>query len=225
MSLVILCDFDGTIVDIDTAEYLLEKFAQGNWQQYDVQLEKGEITLEECMIKQYAMIKTPEAVLLEELANAAKMRAHFDRLAAYCTARNIPLIIVSAGLDFCITHFLEIIGWAGLIEIHSAETKFTDKGIDLVFPELRDKTSTDFKVDLIEFYKAQGMRVVYIGDSLSDFNAVKHADFSFTIKNKKLSEFCERQGIIYQEIETFQEVIDAIEKQSSQLFVSDARLT
>ncbi|MHA2368192.1 MAG: hypothetical protein ACXADX_05165 [Candidatus Hodarchaeales archaeon] len=41
MTFVILCDFDGTIVDIDTAEYLLEKFARGNWQQYDVQLEKG----------------------------------------------------------------------------------------------------------------------------------------------------------------------------------------
>jgi HAD superfamily phosphoserine phosphatase-like hydrolase len=166
------------------------------------------------MIRQYAMIKTPKAELLEELANAAKMRLHFSNLAEYCRARNIPLIIVTAGLDFCITYFLEKIGWASLIEIHAAETKFTDKGIELVFPELHDKTSVDFKVDLIEFYKKQGRRVVYIGDSLSDFNAVKHADFSFTIKNKKLSEFCQKQGIKYQEIETFQEVIDVIEKQT-----------
>lgn len=225
MSLVILCDFDGTIVDIDTAEFLLEKFAKGNWQQYDMQLEHGEITLEECMIKQYAMIKTPKGLLLEGLANAAKKRSHFDSLAAYCKARKIPLIIVSAGLDFCITHFLDAIGWANLIEVHSAKTKFTDKGIELIFPELRDITSVDFKVDLIAFYRMQGMRVLYIGDGRSDFNAVKHADFSFTIKNTKLSEFCKKQGIKYQEIETFQEVIDAIEKQGSLVFASETRQT
>jgi 2,3-diketo-5-methylthio-1-phosphopentane phosphatase len=224
MTFVILCDFDGTIVDIDTAEYLLEKFGQGNWQQYDMQLEQGEITLEECMIKQYAMIKTPKAVLLEDLANAATMRPHFDSLVAYCKARKIPLIIVSAGLDFCITYFLEKIG-DSLIEIHAAKTNFSDKGIELVFPELRDKTSTDFKVDLIRFYQNQAKQVVYIGDSLSDFNAVKDADFSFTIKGAKLSEFCRRQRIRHQEIETFQEIIDLIQKEGSSLFSSKTRLT
>ncbi|MHA1992486.1 MAG: hypothetical protein ACW98A_16060 [Candidatus Hodarchaeales archaeon] len=47
MRKIILCDFDGTIVTHDTAEFILNKFTTENWQIFDELLEKGEMTLEE----------------------------------------------------------------------------------------------------------------------------------------------------------------------------------
>ena len=211
MNLAILCDFDGTIVDIDTAEFILEKFVEDNWQQFDVELEKGEITLEECMRKQYSMIKVPRARLLDVLEQATTIRANFDKLVEYCRTREIPLIIVSAGLDFCIEHFLKLGGWEGQVEVHSAKTHFTDKGIELSFPKSIDEFSVDFKVDLIKFYRRQGKRVLYIGDGRSDYNAVRNADFSFVIKGTPLEELCQKEKIAHQSISDFQEVIGTLE--------------
>ncbi|MHA2105675.1 MAG: hypothetical protein ACW981_19790 [Candidatus Hodarchaeales archaeon] len=57
MRKIILCDFDGTIVTHDTAEFILNKFTTENWQIFDELLEKGEMTLEESMKKQFKLIK------------------------------------------------------------------------------------------------------------------------------------------------------------------------
>ncbi|MFQ5977245.1 MAG: MtnX-like HAD-IB family phosphatase [Candidatus Heimdallarchaeota archaeon] len=211
MNLAVLCDFDGTVVNIDTAEFILENFTNENWQQFDTQLEKGEITLEECMQKQYAMIKTPKAELLKRLEQVTTFRPHFNKFVFFCQKRDIPLTIVSAGLDFCIEHFLTLNGWNNLIKVYSAETRFTDNGFELIFPKMIDKISKDFKADLINFYQQQYKRVIYIGDGLSDYNAVRQANFSFVVKGTKLVDLCKREKIAHQEIEDFQEILESLE--------------
>lgn len=35
MSAVVLCDFDGTITNVDTGELVLHKFAEGDWRIFD----------------------------------------------------------------------------------------------------------------------------------------------------------------------------------------------
>jgi len=67
MNFVVLCDFDGTITRIDTAEFVLSKFAQGNWRFFSDQFEKGEITLEDCLKKQFALVKVSKKEILNEL--------------------------------------------------------------------------------------------------------------------------------------------------------------
>lgn len=211
MNLVVLCDFDGTVVNIDTAEFILEKFANQNWKQFDVQLKKGEITLEECMRKQYSMIKAPKAELLKRLEQVTTFRPHFGKFVLYCQNRGIPLSIVSAGLDFCIEHFLMLNGWNNLIKVYSAETRFTGNGLELIFPKMFDKFSKDFKADIIKFYQQQGKRVIFIGDGSSDYNAVRQANFSFVVKSTKLADLCKKEKIAHQEIEDFQEILESLE--------------
>ena len=45
--LAVLCDFDGTITLTDTLEYVLRKFAVGDWRSFDEKYERGEITLQD----------------------------------------------------------------------------------------------------------------------------------------------------------------------------------
>ncbi|MFX0065111.1 MAG: MtnX-like HAD-IB family phosphatase [Candidatus Hermodarchaeota archaeon] len=208
--LAILCDFDGTIVNLDTAEFLLNKFVHEDWKKFDEQLEKGEITLQECMEKQYSLLKAPKAVMLKELEKGIFFRSNFDKLVEYCRAQNFPFVIVSAGLDFAIKHFLEQKGLEEVIKIHAAKTKFTSDGITLSFPRLYAKTSANFKDDLVKYYKKQKYHVIYIGDGISDYTAVRKADFSFVIKDSSLATLCKREELQCQEITDFQEAIDKI---------------
>ena len=54
MDFMILCDFDGTIAEIDTTVIVFNKFIHGNWRIFNEQLDKGEITLEQCMREQFS---------------------------------------------------------------------------------------------------------------------------------------------------------------------------
>lgn len=49
MECVVLTDFDGTMVTIDTAEFVLDKFVDGDWRVIVEQLEKGGVTFEESL--------------------------------------------------------------------------------------------------------------------------------------------------------------------------------
>jgi 2-hydroxy-3-keto-5-methylthiopentenyl-1-phosphate phosphatase len=209
MDFAILCDFDGTIAEIDTAVIVFNRFINGNWKIFNEQLERGEITLEQCMREQFSMIKAPQSVILDEIDLDVPFRPGFDSLVQYCTENQIPLEIVSAGLDFVINHLLEVRGLSGT-KVHAAKTRFTEKGLEMDSLELHDRNSIDFKEDLVNFYKDKGFSVLYIGDGMSDKGAIISADYVFVIKGSSLSEFCKKEEINHQEISEFQEVIARI---------------
>jgi 2-hydroxy-3-keto-5-methylthiopentenyl-1-phosphate phosphatase len=206
-SLAVLCDFDGTITLTDTFAYILKKYAQGDWQQYDRQYERGELTLQDVVRKQGMMIRTPEMVLVAEMERVTGFRPNFDKLIAYCQTNKIPITVVSAGLDFVINHLLRMKGWNYLVKLYAAKTETTPEGIRLTFPRLRDKTSLDLKDDTVRFHKSKGRRVAYVGDGLWDLPALKLADYRFAVKGSTLANLCRQQNIPAREIADFQEVV------------------
>ena len=52
-------------------------------------------------------------------------------------------------------------------------------------------------------YRAEGFFVIYVGDGLSDLNAIQHADCPFVIADSKLADLCEKHGIPHQRISDF----------------------
>jgi 2,3-diketo-5-methylthio-1-phosphopentane phosphatase len=212
MDLVVLCDFDATITTIDTAEYVLARFAQGDWRLFERQFENAEITLEECLTRQFSLVKASEKQILKELKGVVTFRANFKNLAEYCKENRIPLTIVSAGLDFVIQHFLKLNHCQDLVEVYAAKTAFGADGIRFTFPTLFYKSSENFKHDIVKHYKSQGKKVIYIGDGSADYNAAKDADCSFAIEGSKLAKLCKSHGIPCKNIADFQKVIEGIRK-------------
>lgn len=210
MKIALLSDFDGTIVTIDTAEFLLNKFAKGDWRSFETIYEQGEITLEECFQRQAAMLDAPKHLMFDELEQVTSFRPHFKELLEYCKLNHVHFVIVSAGFDFVIHHFLKKLELNQKVEMYAAKSYFTNQGIKFSFPKLLDNSSLDFKEDIVNHYKKQGYTVFYIGDGLSDFNATRHADFAYVIANSKLAELCKKELIPHKEIRDFQSVIDGI---------------
>ena len=209
---LIMCDFDETIVNVDTAEFALERFADPSWRRIEEQFESGKITFEESIRNEFAMIKANEHQILEVLDKVVVFRPNFDKLVESCKKKRLPLTIVSAGLEFCIRHFLGRQDWLEFMEIYAPKATYTPNGYELTFPKLLGTGAINFKDDLVRYHKKQGDRVFYIGDGIGDFPAARVADFPFAIKGSKLAEACRNGKVTHKEISDFQEVVDAIDE-------------
>jgi 2-hydroxy-3-keto-5-methylthiopentenyl-1-phosphate phosphatase len=207
MSLVILSDFDGTIVNIDTGEYVLSQFAHGDWRAYDDQLERGEITLEECLTKQFAMVKETEERLLKRVEGVVSLRPGFEDLVGYCETKRFPFVVVSGGLDFVIKHVLRAKNLLDRVNVVAPRADVTRRGTTFRFPRPSQAGSLNFKDDLVRTYAIRGNKTVYIGDGLPDLAPITRADVRFAIRGSRLSRLCKREGIAVQEIDDFNDVL------------------
>jgi 2-hydroxy-3-keto-5-methylthiopentenyl-1-phosphate phosphatase len=210
MSFVVLSDFDGTVVTIDTAEYALRKFADGDWKAVEREFERGDITFEECLRRQFAMIKVPERKILDELRPVTILRPNFGTFVKFCEEQGIPLIIVSGGLDFYIRHFLSLEGLVESVSIYAPKAEFTANGIQVTFPELLDKESVNFKDDLVRYRRRRGDRAIYVGNGLGDYPAVSAANYSFVIKGSALAKLCRKSNLLFKEIEDFRDATETL---------------
>jgi 2-hydroxy-3-keto-5-methylthiopentenyl-1-phosphate phosphatase len=210
MDLVVLSDFDGTVTTIDTAEFILGRFAKGDFRRFDRQFERGRITLEECLNRQFSLVNASRKQILGELKGKVIFRPNFKKLAEHCKAHCIPLVIVSAGLDFVVKDFLKLNGCLDLVEVCTPKTVFSADSIRFAFPTLFDATSENFKQDLVRWYKGQNKKVIFIGDGVADFPAIKDADYVFVIESSRLAKMCESCEMACESIADFQQVIEAI---------------
>ena len=202
----VVSDFDGTIVEIDTVEYLLAQYANGNWRRYDDLFERGEISLEECLRQQYGMIRESKKKLLDAVDNVASFRTGIDDLLAFSKKEGNSFTIVSAGLDFVIRHLLRHKNVQNQITVLAPRSELTSRGIVLDFSRLPQGISPNFKRNAVRSIKAKGTSVAYIGDGFSDFEAIKEARIRFVIKGSRLAEQCKKYGILCHEIVSLEEV-------------------
>ena len=213
MKLAVLSDFDGTVTLNDTFRNVAERFAKGDWMAVDDQYVKGQITLEECLRRQGAMVKASKSQILDELDEVTRFRAGFDNLIDYCKTNHYPLVLVSAGLDFVVKHFLRLQKWRKM-ELYAASAKCTPTGIKFDFPKLKDNRSISLKDDTVRYYKTKADTVAYIGDGRWDLHAVRNADLRFAIKNSKLSELCKEQEIQATIVSDFKEMVVSLQSEA-----------
>jgi len=213
MKLAVLSDFDGTVTLNDTFQNVLEKFSHGDWRAVDDQYVKGEITLEECLRRQGGMVRASKPQILKELDQVTKFRPGFNNLTEYCKTNRYPLILVSAGLDFVIKHFLTRENLMDKVQLSAAVAKCTPTGIKFDFLKLKDNRSMNFKDDAVRYYKTRADTVAYIGDGRWDLHALRNADLRFAIKNSKLSELCKEQEIQATIVSDFKEIVISLKRE------------
>lgn len=201
MHLSIACDFDGTITTVDTAELTLRKFAPGKWEIFDVMLGEGKISLEECMIAQFKLIKAPKEDIIPVLDAAVGLRPGIQDLIEYCRVKEIEFTILSAGLDFYIDHVISKYGWNHVRRVSG--TTNMDDGITISFPKHRFADSRTFKEDFVRVQKEMQKDIWYFGDGTSDREGAMAADMVFTVTGSRLSEIMDAKGKIHRDFQDF----------------------
>lgn len=212
--LVIMSDFDGTLIEVDTVRYILERFVDEDWKTPDDLYNDGIISIEECLTRQFPMIKLTRERIIEELDKVVRPRQYFIDFLEYCKRNSIPFMIVSAGFDFYIRHFLEQMGLEEEIRFTAPRTIFTDDGLSIRFPQKENENAINFKEDLVRRLQKEGKEVAYLGNGRSDLPALEAADFRLVVRGSRLAAICNEKGITMREFEDFGEVMKYIDTQA-----------
>lgn len=211
---ICLCDFDGTIALLDLAFLVVKRFANKEWEHYEQLFNANKLSLEDTVSAQYSLIQASEETILESVGDSFEIRDNFSQFIQYCQTTNVPILVVSGGIDFVIRHVLDKIGIPRAIELIAMKTEYQEDGtIKVTRPKRYHENSIDFKHDLVQYYKQQGYYVYYIGDGSSDYGAVKEADLTFTVSDSKLAEFCKDNNLQHVEFSDFKEIIDYLQVQ------------
>ena len=207
-------DFDGTISLSDLALFTVERFGSVEWEYYEKLFNENKLSLEDTITAQYSLIRAPKETILNALNGNVKIRDNFKKFIDYCSNFDIPVVVVSGGIDFIIRHVLDELGIPKTVEIVSMIVEYQNDGsIKVSRPRRFTDGAVDFKQDLARYYKSKEYSVYYVGDGSSDYGAVVDADVTFSVKGSSLSRYCDQKNLHFNDFEDFSEIIDYMGKE------------
>ncbi|MBI2872892.1 MAG: MtnX-like HAD-IB family phosphatase [Chloroflexi bacterium] len=213
--MIILCDFDDTAAEQNVAQLLLEHFADGAWPPLRQEYRRGAITFREYQERAFQAVRQPREALKQYVREHSTLRPGFIELARYCKGHDVFLAIVTLGLDFYVDALLEKHGLEYLPR-YAAQAIFTHNGLEYRYANASPDCPRwgNCKCSILRQYQAQGHRVIYIGDGVSDFCPAPLADMVFA--REPLLSLCREREISHRELTNFQEVIQELEAPEAQ---------
>lgn len=209
---VIFCDFDGTITNQDNLIAIMKEFDPPGWNPIKEDILAQRISIREGVAEMFSLLPSSkkEEIILFAL-DQAQIREGFADFVAYTKKQDIPLYIVSGGIDFFVHPLLEPFGpFAG---IYCNKANFESETIKIEFPHACDSDCTSkgcgcCKPSIIRELLEDGAPSIVIGDSITDLEAAKQADL--VIARDFLIEKCEELDIPYEPFENFHDVTNII---------------
>ncbi|WP_294826085.1 MtnX-like HAD-IB family phosphatase [Gilliamella sp. G0441] len=208
---IVLCDFDGTISVKDVTDTLLSHFGQDGCDELEELWVNGKIGSQECMSKQIALM---DASLdeLNHVLSQIEIDSTFKSFIDYTEQNNIPVHIVSDGLDYAIQFVLKRHGITHIPIYANKLMHDNGRSWRLEFPYANKdciKQSGNCKCNHVK--KQQFFpQILYVGDGTSDYCVSHNVDFVFA--KDKLIQYCETNKIEHCAIQSFADVTTALKK-------------
>jgi 2-hydroxy-3-keto-5-methylthiopentenyl-1-phosphate phosphatase len=214
MKPVIFCDFDGTITKNDNIVSIMKQFEKEQTETIIQDVLDKKISIQEGVGKMFSLLDSEKKdEIIQYLEANAEIREGFDDFISYVKEQNIPFYVVSGGIDFFVEPLLE-----GLVEkeaIFCNSASFQNNHIEILWPHSCDdlcqngcgccKPSVMRKLATNETFK------IVIGDSITDLEAAKMADF--VLARDYLVKKCEEEGIPYKSFETFYDCLSILKEE------------
>ncbi len=208
---VIYCDFDGTVTQRDVVDMLLERLADPAWRALEAEWEEGRIGSHECMARQVPLLRGGWPAITHVLRDV-QLDPTFKPFAAWCATRDIPLYIVSDGMDRVIEFLLARAGITVNALYANRLVVAADGALSLAFPfpsRAPDCRSGVCKCERLA--ASAGVPRVVIGDGRSDFCVAHHADRLFAKSPSALLRYCQAQELPCAAFTDFHDIQRALE--------------
>ncbi len=206
-TLLIACDFDGTITRRDTLHLIVEEFGtRGLWQAIEPRLRAGEVTIEQAMQEEFASVRATPAQVRELVMREAGLRPGFPELVAWAREGGHRLVVVSSGFRTVIDALLEHWG-LGDLSVTSNEARFSEEGCELIWADRGEacgECGRRCKRHDLRGHLRAGERLVYLGDGISDRCGARMADLVFA--RHHLARDLAEDGVPFIPFEDFVEV-------------------
>lgn len=210
---VIYCDFDGTITEKDNIIAIMKEFAPPEWDALKDEILSQKISIQEGVGKLFALLPSSlKDEIIQFALKQAVIRDGFKELLQLTKDEEIPFYVVSGGIDFFLHPILAPFGPFSEIFCNGAD--FSKNKIEILWPNDCDENCQNgcgcCKPSVIRKLKGTDDFTIVIGDSITDLEAAKQADFVFA--REYLAEKCDSLGIPYHKFETFYDCIEVIKK-------------
>lgn len=209
----IICDFDGTITETDNIIAIMKQFAPPEWNELKEGVLSQGISIQEGVGKMFEMLpSSSKGEIVDYILNHAQIRAGFKDFVQYTQEKQIPLYIVSGGIDFFVYPLLK-----GLIDeeqIYCNKADFSNEMIKIEWPHSCDEHCDNHcgccKPSLIRQLTTEDQAKIVIGDSITDLQAAKLADF--VIARDLLLEKSKELDLPHKPFTTFYDVIEVLDR-------------
>lgn len=205
----VFCDFDGTLATEDIGREIFLKFAGADAAVLGAQYVNGEITARECLVREAAAVVGAQPDQLHAFIDQFGADPTFGEFRAFCDRHEIPIVVLSDGLDMYVERILRRGGF-GDVAFFANHLSFVSEGsttkLHVSFPY------TDSECEFCGNCKRNHMLtgsgdddiIVYIGDGISDQCPVGYADVVFA--KKSLIRYCQKENISYHEFSDFTDI-------------------
>ncbi|HLF19464.1 MAG TPA: HAD-IB family phosphatase, partial [Bacteroidota bacterium] len=175
----------------------------------------GSKTAVECLTQECAAAGPVTEESLGGFVDQFSLDPHFSDFVRFCSQREIPLTILSDGLDFYVERLLRKHGLGYLTWFANHLTLVKEGNFSRLVPEFpyTDSECTqcgNCKRNHLLTMSGEDDIVVYVGDGISDRCPVRYADIVFA--KKDLIRYCQEKNITFHEFSSFLDVRKRMER-------------
>jgi len=199
-------DFDGTVTTKDIGDEVCNRFAPPVWRDIDAEWVRNEISLPEAQRRMWSLARCTRDEAVAFGREVGTLRPGLDGFLDAAAQAGARLWLASGGFDFYIE---AILGdrMARFERTFFNRTRFAAGSIELAFHEgLSCDKCAVCKGRVCETARAEGARVLFVGDGASDRCAIGKADELFAVAGSLLARGCEARGVDYRPFTTFAEL-------------------
>jgi 2-hydroxy-3-keto-5-methylthiopentenyl-1-phosphate phosphatase len=201
----IFCDFDGTVCLRDVGEQFFREFAGEKAEVNVRRLLSGEITMQMWFMELCNAIPSITRDELLKYVDQFSVDPHFSEFVSFCTDHDVPVTILTDGLDVYVERVLSN-GGVGHVQFFSNHAEFAEDRLKASFPyaDAECNLCGNCKRNHILNASADEDIIVYVGDGYSDRCPVRYADFVFA--KRQLIKHCQQQNISFFAFDNFNDV-------------------
>jgi 2-hydroxy-3-keto-5-methylthiopentenyl-1-phosphate phosphatase len=212
--LKIFCDFDGTITLKDTWMDIGNRFIKkkDKWNEVINKFDKLEIGARECFLNEIALIEDFNFNEFNNIIDEQQIESGFTEFLDFCNSKNLPLNILSEGMDYYIGRILNnnnisLPYFSNRFVLSEDKSRFN---LEYPYSDSECINCGCCKRNLLLNMTGDDEISVYIGDGFSDACAVHYADIVFA--KKSLASYCWKNNITYYDYKNFIDIKNKLEK-------------
>ncbi|MGE4093131.1 MAG: 2,3-diketo-5-methylthio-1-phosphopentane phosphatase [Candidatus Binatia bacterium] len=205
----IVCSFDAMIAETDVVEALLTEFALPQWRDIEREWLEGRIDNSERRSRQTALVRA-QRHQLTRLIHSVVIDSTFPSFAAFCTARNLEIVVVSGGFDILIRQVLTRHCVGHLSVIANRLRQITADRWQMGFPYQSQYCETDSGLCTCKAIHRGDKPVLFIGSGLSEICFARRADLVFA--KGHLADYCRTRRLPHLEIHSFADALLILEQ-------------
>jgi len=206
MSFELFIDFDGTIATVDVGNRFFTTFCGGKNHELVERWIRREVTSIECLKGEAALITASRSELVD-FSHQFEIDDGFHRIHEICNEYEIPIRIVSDGLNIYIEEIMKKYGYAD-IPVYANEAVFENGRVDVRFPHIDYSCGHcgNCKGGAIHTLLSPGNESIFVGDGYSDLCAIGEADYLFA--KGDLADYLRRNNGTFLPFKTLHEVAE-----------------